>query len=187
MVVFDTSFLTLAFDKRANPPVDPATGTLLTECQERIDYLIKTLSRAKTRVLIPTPVVAEYLVRGGLDRDKRLAELTGSRVFVIAAFDTRAAVECASIEDQDAVRRVVVSESESKVKVKFDRQIIATAISRGATTIYTGDIKLGERAKRNGLEVIMTWEIPLPPVDPQLRFEYGNDGEQEPQQQLGAF
>lgn len=170
MVVFDTSILALAFDVSAKPPVDPTTGVKLTECQARIDHLIKTLSKAKTRVLIPTPVLAEYLVRAGLDRDNRLSELTSSRAFVVAPFDTRAAVECAAIEDADYVRLRTVPESESKAKVKFDRQIIATAIARGATIIYTGDKKLAERAKRNNIEVVMTWDLTLPPLDPQLKL-----------------
>ncbi len=77
MVVFDTSILALTFDgQHANPPIDPTTGQLLTDCQARINHLIKTLSDAKTRVLIPAPVVAEYLVRAGEDKSKRLAELT---------------------------------------------------------------------------------------------------------------
>ncbi|WP_426207694.1 type II toxin-antitoxin system VapC family toxin [Massilia sp. TWP1-3-3] len=186
MVVFDNSILVLAFDENANPPTDPATDELLTECAARVDYLIKSLSKAKTRVLIPTPVMAEYLVRAGVDRDKRLAELTSSRVFVIAPFDIRAAVECAGIEDADYARLRVVPESEVKAKVKFDRQIIATAIARGATVIYTGDIGLASRAKRNNIEVVMTWELPLPPVDPQLKFEYGDDSEEGAQRSLAA-
>jgi rRNA-processing protein FCF1 len=186
MVVFDTSILALAFDEHANPPIDPVTGELLTDSQARLNHLIKTLSSAKTRVLIPAPVVAEYLVRAGEDKDVRLIELTGSRVFVVAPFDVRAAVECASIEDADHARIRSVPEGESKAKVKFDRQIIATAVARGATVIYTGDIKLATRAKRNGIEVVMTWELPLPPADPQLKLEYGADDADEPQRQLAA-
>lgn len=175
MVVFDTSILALAFDENANPPIDPSTHEPLTDCQARIGHLIKTLSKAKTRVLIPTPVIAEYLVRAGLDRDKRLAELTGSRVFVVAPFDIRAAVECAGIEDADYVRLRTVPDTESKAKVKFDRQIIATAIARDATTIYTGDNKLADRARRNNIDAVMTWELPLPPIDPQSRFQWEED------------
>lgn len=191
MVVFDTSILALAFDEDANPPTDPATNELLTDCQVRIDYLIKSLSKTKTRVLIPTPVMAEYLVRAGLDKDKRLSELTSSRVFVVAAFDIRAAVECAGMEDADYLRLRAIPESETKTKVKFDRQIIATAIARGASAIYTGDIKLAARAKRNNIEVVMTWELPLPPAplspaDPQLKLEYGSDDGKGVQPSLAA-
>lgn len=171
MVVFDTSILALAFDSHSNSPTDPSTGLPVSDCQARLDYLIKKLTKAKERVLIPTPVLAEYLVRAGADRDKRFDTITGSRVFVVSPFDTRAAVECAAIEDKDGRRIRAVPEAESKAKVKFDRQIIAIAIARGATTIYTGDIGLASRAKRSGLDVVMTWELDLPPVEPQLELE----------------
>lgn len=136
--------------------------------------------------MIPTPVLAEYLVRAGEDKDARLAELTGSRVFSITPFDTRAAVECAAIEDADFSRIRAVPESESKAKVKFDRQIIAMAIVRGATVIYTGDIKLAARARRNALRVVMTWELSLPPVDPQLPLSYETDEPDSSQLPLAA-
>lgn len=171
MVVFDTSILTLAFDSHSNPPTDPSTDLPVTDCQARLDYLIKKLTKAKERVLIPTPVLAEYLVRAGADRDKRFDTITGSRVFVVSPFDTRAAVECAAIEDKDHQRIRAVPEADSKAKVKFDRQIIAIAIARGASTIYTGDTGLASRARRSGLTVVMTWELELPPVEPQLLLE----------------
>lgn len=47
-------------------------------------------------------------------------------------------------------------------KVKFDRQIVSIAKANGATRIYSDDedvIKFGTRA---GLEVISTWNLPLP-------------------------
>jgi rRNA-processing protein FCF1 len=186
MVVFDTSILALAFDANAKPPTDPATGEPLTEYQARVDYLIKSLGKTKQRVLIPTPVIAEYLVRAGLDRDKRLDQLIGSRVFVVAPFDIRAAVECAAIEDGDYARARAVPESETKAKVKFDRQIIATAIARGVSMIYTGDIGLAARAKRNNLDVVMTWGLSLPPVDPQLQLQYGADEAESVQPPIAA-
>lgn len=170
MVVFDTSTLVLAFDANANPPIDPATGSRLTKCQERLDHLIETLSRTRTRVLIPTPVLAEYLVRAGQDRNRRLDELTSSRAFKVSPFDIRAAVECAGIEDADGARPRPLSDGDTKAKVKFDRQIIATAIANSATVIYTGDKNLADRARRSNIQVVMTWELPLPPVPPQIEL-----------------
>lgn len=178
MVLFDTSALSLAFDPNSKPPIDPDTELPVTDCQARLDYLIKTLTKAKERVLIPTPVLAEYLVRAGVDKDKRFETIVSSRVFVVSPFDTRAAVECASIEDKDGRRIRAVPEAESKAKVKFDRQIIAIAIARGATTIYTGDIGLASRAKRSGLDAVMTWELDLAPVDPQFELELADDAEE---------
>lgn len=171
MIVFDTSFLALAFDKDAAIPLDPSTNLPVTKCKERIDHLIMELNKAKQRVLIPTPVLAEYLVNGGLDKDIRLQEFTNSRVFLVCAFDLRAAIECAMIEDGDSKSGKKFNQIESKAKVKFDRQIIAVAIARGAETIYTGDNGLADRARQNNLNVVMTWEIKLPPEPPQLELK----------------
>ena len=65
MVVFDTSFLNLAFDKSWNAPIDPLTKLPIEKLQEKIDFLIKSLDKSRQRILVPTPVLAEYLVRGG--------------------------------------------------------------------------------------------------------------------------
>jgi hypothetical protein len=184
MVVFDTSVLTLAFDPSARSPTDPATGKLLSEPQARIDYLIKTLSQSKQRVMIPTPVLSEYLVRAGVDKDKRLEEFTNSKVFVVAPFDMRAAVECAAIEDAGPRRNRSLTDDETKAKIKFDRQILAIAMVRGAATIYTGDVSLAAKARLNGLNAVMTWELGLPPADPQLELSYEESEAESPQQPL---
>jgi predicted nucleic acid-binding protein len=186
MVVFDTSVLVLVSDPNAKPPKDPLTGAPVTECQARMSHLVKTLTKAKERVLLPTPVLAEYLVKAGADKDERLQEITKSSVFVVAAFDTMAAVECATLEDNDVPKPSPVSGDDSKVKVKFDRQIIATAIARGAKVIYTGDKRLAARAVRSGLSVVMTWDIPLPPVNPQLSFSYLSEEGETAQPPLAA-
>jgi hypothetical protein len=163
MIVFDTSVLAIAFDENAAVPPDPDTGVVILKCRERTDHLLGTLNQAKQRVLIPTPVLAEYLVQGGPDKDKRLQEFVGSRVFEIGAFDQRAAVECALLEDGATKNGRKLNEAETKAKVKFDRQIIAISKTRGASRLYTGDKNLACRAIENGLKVTMTWEIPLPP------------------------
>lgn len=165
MVVFDTSVLAISFDKNAAVPLDPSTGVPIADCQARIDYLLKNLGASKVRIIIPTPVVAEFMVMGGPDREKRVDLIANSKVFLVAPFDLRAAVECALIEEGEV--RVALPSSETKAKVKFDRQILATAIARGATTIYTGDKQLASRAKRCGLQAVLTWELELPPAAPE--------------------
>lgn len=162
MVVFDTSFLALAFDAQFKAPVDPETGEVMEDCKARISQLVELLSEQKVRILVPTPVLAEYLVRAGLDREKRLTEFTASRAFSVAPFDTRAAVECALLSEQELKAPSLQSEEETRAKVKFDRQIIAIAKARNTARIYTGDRGLANCAKRNGLAVTMTWELPKP-------------------------
>lgn len=47
-------------------------------------------------------------------------------------------------------------------KVKVDRQVIAVARVEGATNIYADDRDLAAFAKRLGMEVFSTWDLPLP-------------------------
>lgn len=173
MVVFDTSILSLAFDNFSSPPIDPGTGMTLAKPKERIDFLIATLSKAKKQILIPTPVLAEYLVNGGPDKSERLSIFTSSKVYQVLPFDIRAAVECSQIEDGDTKKTTLTKDPANKAKVKFDRQIIAIAKAARATTIYTGDKRLAHVAQDNQIAVVMTWELPLPPDDgAQLKMVY---------------
>lgn len=169
MIVFDTSVLVLAFDDTAGAPKDPATGLVLEKCKERITHLIDALSSSKERILIPTPVIAEYLVRGGEDKDKRAAELINSRVFTIAPFDIKAAIECALLESGRTPKRD--DDVATKAQVKYDRQIVAIAKAHGARVIYTGDERLAKCANSNGISTVMTWEMPLPPVEAQSSLD----------------
>ena len=163
MVVFDTTATVLLIDQNAKPPSDPATMLPLTDCKKRIEFLIKQLSTAKIRILIPTPVLSEFLVKSGPNKNDYLKEFLSSPHFKVGDFNQRAAIELAYLEDSDLNSGRLLNDTETKAKVKFDRQIIAIAKVHESTTIYTGDNKLASVAKRNGLDVVMVWEIPLPP------------------------
>lgn len=170
MVLFDTSVLSLAFDGAAKPPKDPS-GSPIVKLRERIDYLLQGLSESKARILIPTPVLSEYLVFAGKDSSKRLAEISSGRAFRVVPFDTRAAVECADIEKYKPYEEIG---SETKSKVKFDRQIIAISKVHSVCRIYTGDNGLARKANSLGIETVMTWNIPLPPEPPQVELDFSD-------------
>lgn len=99
MVVFDTSTLLLLIDPDVLPPIDQATGKPLERCKERIEHLIKELNDSRTRILIPTPVLSEFLVKAGPNKHEFLNEFLGSHSFVVGSFDQRAAIELAMLED----------------------------------------------------------------------------------------
>lgn len=168
MVVFDTSTIVLAIDPRANPPIDPTTGEPVAKCKQRIDFLLNTLNGAKTPILIPTPVLAEFLVKAGRNKQEFLDKFLGSRNFEIGPFDQRAAVELALLMDPDLQSNKKLDENTTKAKVKFDRQIVAIAKVRSAECIYTDDDKLATCARNNGIKAVMTWDIPLPPEPPNM-------------------
>jgi predicted nucleic acid-binding protein len=173
MVVFDTSTLLLLIDPDVLPPTDQATGKPLERCKERIEHLIKELNDSRTRILIPTPVLSEFLVKAGPNKHEFLNEFLGSHSFIVGSFDQRAAIELAMLEDADLKSGKVLDNTTTKAKIKFDRQILAIAKVQGASVIYTDDEKLAKLAKNNGLDVVMTWDIPLPPPKAQHELPLG--------------
>jgi hypothetical protein len=56
MVVFDASVLLFVFDEKT--PAASVPGA-----KERVDFLVKRLSDAGERIIIPTPALSECLVR----------------------------------------------------------------------------------------------------------------------------
>jgi predicted nucleic acid-binding protein len=168
MVVFDASILILLFDPDARPPADRETGQPIARCKERLEHLIAGFERAQTKVIIPTPVLSEVLIRAGEAGPAYLDELSGSAHFKIVPFDTRAAVELAELtrEALDAGDKRNGSAA-PWAKVKFDRQIVAIARTEHAEVIYSDDDDIRRYAPRLGITVLGIAELPLPPDDSQ--------------------
>ena len=82
-VVFDASVLIDLFNKTAS------------DRRARLDHLVESLKKQRAKVLIPTPALAEFLVKAGKARERYLHELSKNSAFNIEPFDQKAAVECA--------------------------------------------------------------------------------------------
>lgn len=177
MVVFDSTTLLLVLDPRSKPPVDPKSGQPAQKAAERIEYLIDTLHNDDAKILIPTPVLSEVLVNAGSAMTRYLDILNGQRVFRIAPFDEKAAIEAAiahrSALDRGGIRIDAANPDATRAKIKFDRQIVAIAKAEGAEVIYSDDDDVIGYAQQSGLKAYRTSELELPPEDPQksLKFE----------------
>jgi predicted nucleic acid-binding protein len=172
MVVLDATTLMLLIEPTARPPVDPQTKKPLAKSRERLEFLIETLSEAKTRVVIPTPVLSELLVRAGDAKNDYLLAITRTYAFMVAPFNEKAAVELAFLlEATLKAPKRKLTPKETWAKIKFDRQIIAIAKVNNVSVIYSDDMGLTTVAKANGLTVIHTWELPLPPVKAQTELD----------------
>jgi len=136
IVVFDASVLVFLFAADASPPIDQATGESVTYCAERVTYLIAELQRAKAKIVIPAPALAEVLVYGGTAAPGWLRVLSTSRHIRITPFDQLAAIEFAEME---RVRRGARPPEVSRAKAKFDQQIVAIARLEGADVIFSDD------------------------------------------------
>jgi len=168
VVVFDATIILPLIWSSAPPPRDPVTNLVVDGYRDRIANLIQTLEKDKTKILIPTPALSEVLVRSGTAGPEYLSQISSSAAFLIAPFDTKAAVELAAMTARALADGDKKGASDQTwAKVKFDRQIIAIAKAEGAKVIYSDDRGVRHFGKMEGLTVIGTADLPLPPVDPQ--------------------
>jgi len=65
MVVFDATMLSLLFRPGSPGPLDPATGARVEHADLRVAALVEQLEKARTVIIIPTPVLSEVLIKAG--------------------------------------------------------------------------------------------------------------------------
>jgi len=174
IVVFDASMLIYLVDEHAKAPLDPKTGSPVAKCAERISALLEQLQSQGAKIVVPTPALAEVLVRAGTGADQRLRILGSSKHFRITPFDEVAAVEFAATQATRGLAGVR-SSAPTHAKAKFDDQIVAIAGVSNATVIYSddGDIK---KLAAGRFTVTGIGEISLPPEEAQgvLALESSN-------------
>lgn len=179
MVAIDNTTLALLLHPEAKPPNDPKTRAPLKKARERIEQLIADLTENNERVIIPTPVLAEFLVLAGKEAPDYLDKIHGAKTLLVRPFDERAAIELTAMELQSRNKQSKKGDSDAPYqKVKFDRQIVAIAKVNGAHTIYSDDSNLCKFAVRAGLKVVSTWDLPIPPSKTPLFDELTDDPEE---------
>ena len=86
------------------------------------------------------------------------------KTILVRPFDEVAAIELAAHRsgrpDANTANEVVLASPWAKLR--FDRQIVAIAKTNGAKRIYSDDEDVTKFATRIGIEVMHTWELPLP-------------------------
>ena len=116
-------------------------------------------------MILPTPVLCEFLILVGRDGPEYLEKLSGMKSILVKPFDQVAAIELAAVEVEDRLRQGKRAGSGSPwAKLRFDRQIVAIAKTNGASRIYSDDEDVVKFATRREMKVIRTWELPLPPA-----------------------
>src|SRR5260370_41536857 len=93
----DTTMLLLVLDAKLPAPTGKDGNPVADRVNDRIKYLIADLQRQHEKIIIPTPVLAEVLVRAGpIAGTEYLNRLSNSAAFKIEPFDVRCAVEVAA-------------------------------------------------------------------------------------------
>lgn len=150
--------MSVAFD--ATVLVDFFNQKLTGDRRARLDELVATLEKSRTRIVIPTPALTEVLIRAGKAREEIYNALARKSAFEIAPFDVKAAMECSLLLEEawsGAEKRAI-----TKTKFKFDWQIVAIAATRQVTTIYSDDDDVRKAAVRTGIRVVRIDDLALP-------------------------
>jgi predicted nucleic acid-binding protein len=164
IVVFDATMLVLLLDHEANAPIDESTGHPVADCKARVEYMISELQRNGSKIVIPSPALAEVMVWAPEAAADWLKIISGSKHFKIAPFDTLAAVEHAA---RERARLLGKRDREvTKAKMKFDQQIVAIAAVEQASIIFSDDAHIVKLVDE-GVQVIGIAQLPLPPEDAQ--------------------
>jgi hypothetical protein len=128
-VAVDAPFLKTFLDKRNRP--------------HSVTHLIKTLSAENTKVIIPTPALAEVLTHGPDSAQIWMEAINTCACFQVRPFDDKASIELTELLGKTAagIRDIL----------RFDRQIVAIAKVYGASVIYADDEKVAEFAAECGI------------------------------------
>lgn len=151
MVVFDATILIDLLNPRTH-----------SDRIARLENLISELQKSKSKILIPTPALSEFLAGAGKARDSYYQKLSASSAFQVLAFDARAAMECALMIDETYTQADKKARVKTWAKAKFDWQIIAITKVSGASIIYSDDGDIARMGKRFGINVITADDLPLP-------------------------
>lgn len=141
--------------------VSPKTSA---DDKDRLDFFLETASKHKQKIIIPMPVLAEFLVRTDAATAEWLAALERKSSIEIAPFDRMAAVDCALLD------RAAIGSGDKKdgvdepwQKIKIDRQIVAIGKSRSATLVVSDDKGIRSNALRCGMLALTIAELPQSP------------------------
>jgi hypothetical protein len=158
-VVFDASILIDLFNPR-----------LQGDRKAKLDYLVDDLQKTRSKIIIPTPAFTELMIRADKARDEYNRILSSKAAFKLEPFGERAAMECALLlaEALPARERRQIT----KVKFKFDWQIIAIASTCKATAIYSEDEDIFRYAKRVNIPVYKTEDMTLPQSSRQEQIQF---------------
>ncbi len=172
MVAFDNTILSLLLFPDAELQEGP-NATPVERARDRALAMVQEVADGGEQVLVPAPALAEVLATPDCDIDGILRVLQGSTHIRIGDFDKRAAVELAvRLRAAFAEGDIREGQKTTKAKMKFDRQIVAIALTNGARILYSDDEGVKKFGEGSGLKVKRTSELPLPAVQQDL---FGSD------------
>jgi predicted nucleic acid-binding protein len=152
IVCLDTQIIIWGVKKQSTPDQ--------SEMILRAEYLLEKLQSNGTKILVPSIVVAEIL--SGIDERKHNQFTQNmNKFFIVPPFDTQAAQHFAKMwMTNKSLRNTLSAEGITRSEMKADCLIVATAIARGCSCIYSHDDQL-EKFARGHIDVK---ELPIIPA-----------------------
>ena len=128
------------------------------------------LDERKAKIIIPVPIITELLAPVDLGKHEEFLTILHSK-FRVVPVDEIAAVKCAEIwqkkKDDTDLKRYREENGIVRETMKYDFQIAAVAIVRGAQCLYSHDPHM----QRFVGDLISIREIPYIPKQSELNFE----------------
>lgn len=142
----------------------------------RIQNFFSLIEKRKSKLVIPMPAVAEYLVGADIAGNAWVNALARKSSIILAPFDLAAAHECALLDRgafNSGDKRDGVKDPWQKVKI--DRQIVAIARSVGAKLIISNDKGVRANAARAFISAKSIEDLELPETAKQLKIDLAPD------------
>lgn len=177
--LFDANFLLILFHPNPRIPIDSFTKKpIVDRAQERVEFLVQTLSDSKGKIIVPAPALTEFLLLASDRWNEYLTLIRKKAAFEIAGFDHMEAVELVQHWIKAGGSKLRRSGPDTWAKLKYDRQIAAIARTRRVEAIYSTDTDLHKLAHEIGITAYNLADLP-PPAPKQLELkEQANDGKE---------
>lgn len=175
--LFDAGFIYILFDDRARVPRDASAKLVVDRAQDRIDFLVQTISERKDKIILPAPVLTEFMLLSSDRYRDYLAIIRRTAVFEVAGFDEPETIELVEhfLKVGDG-KKLKPGTAETWAKLKYDRQIAAIAKTRRAECIYSTDADLEKYATDLNIKFCNPIHLPLPPTE-QQQLPFGGNPE----------
>jgi len=130
MICFDTSPVIWG--------VQAVARSQQSDMVEQMQAFLRYLQREKIRIMVPTPVVFEYLVP--FDQTERAKQLeVMERLFIMPSFDIKASLIAADLMGGKKAIDSAQQQGGRRQEIRIDAQIVAIALANGAEKIISHD------------------------------------------------
>ncbi|WP_272658722.1 MULTISPECIES: type II toxin-antitoxin system VapC family toxin [unclassified Providencia] len=175
-IIVDTNILISLMKKSSNNANKlGADGfSSVDDLELRSKALLDHIERSGGTIVIPTPVLAEYLlgIDGEANKHAHVNLISSMNCFEILPFEELASVECSMLPSKQEFKQFIkqINSNETANKVRFDRQIIAIAKANGITEIWSSDGEVIKKGREVGIDVKSISDIQPIPLSDQFKL-----------------